>query len=259
MYDLSEDSNIYSIQELKEYYEAEKTKLYEKPYENIYIEYKRFITNDMAAFIYQLIKEQKFEIGGKAFQIVVKGSLFENVRIKWLENYFRNNNIGTISHVGLITNDNRNADVKYSLRSRFNISIAPNVNLEKLLDVLNYEIPSLDKLKADLKRKPAELIKEELELQRKNSMLTEEMKKNLRFVFPNAAVDSNLVPYKMFYLIVNELKIKNYLNSVDQENITIEGLKLLEKMHFSIDSISLFTGIPVIDIENVLNNKGIRR
>ncbi len=248
-----EDVRKVTLEELKNKYELEKNKFYEKDYEIVYEEYKRFIKEDLASLIEDYFNKHIYTLNGKINNINVVGSLFENIRLEWLEKFFRDNNLGKIScFPSVINNDN---EVKYTLITKYNIRFNSSTTFEDLFKACMKNIPPLEEMKMYFKINPITKMKNELEKQKKAVPLNNEMYDKLSDIFPKITFDSEIVPYNMFKLVINEFKLKNYFEDVTSEDKLALAIQTLVKMNFSYEYIAIFTGIDINAIVTMTKNK----
>ncbi len=229
-------------------------KVYYRYIEKIYEDYKRFIENDLLILV-ERYTDKHMEIQKDPFvSFITKGSLFESIRTELLVNFFRENKLGEINSFSYAQTTDEN-DIKFSLKSQFNITFNSNVTTLKLFEACMKEIPSLDEVMKGVKGNILSRIKLEIMKQRKDNPLTSEMKKTLTNIIPSFEFDNPLVPYTMYKLIISEFKRKNFYMEYNEEERKYYALNTLIAMHFDLKDISLITNMNEDAILDITNNK----
>lgn len=229
-------------------------KVYYRYIEKIYEDYKRFIENDLLILV-ERYTDKHMEIQKDPFvSFITKGSLYESIRTELLVNFFRENKLGEINSFNYAQNADEN-DIKFSLKSQFNITFNSNVTTLKLFEACMKEIPSLDEVMKGIKGNILSRIKLEIMKQRKETPLTPEMKKTLTNIIPSFEFDNPLIPYAMYKLLVSEFKRKNFFMDYKEEERIYYALNTLILMHLDLEDIALITNMSVEDIQSIIDNK----
>ncbi len=228
-------------------------KVYDKYLKKIYEDYERFIKKDLLNLV-ECYYDNHIEIQKEPFiSFVTKGSLFENIRTELLLNFFRENKLGEIKSFPNFKGIDEN-DVKYSLKTQFNITFNSNVTTHKLFDACIKENLTLEEFAKNIRGSYAVRIKAEIDRQRKENIMTEEIKTSLRSVIPTFEFDNPLIPYVMYRLIVNEFKRNNYFAEYSEEERLAKGLITIMSMYFDLEDISMITNIDITDIINITSD-----